>query len=147
MLSSAVRARHTVGIEVCCPPLPPGYVLFVLAYMCKRSVHVAASASRTLASACRCISLAARYWFSRPSALHSTEFAPFAIIELECCYLTDCKLSSVVTGNTAIIKSFTDLRSLLCCEQLWANASRAFCMLLSSMKSSRALANSCSSLS
>ena len=146
MSSSAVRARHTVGTEVCCPPLPPGYVLFVLAYMCRRSVHVAASASKTLASACRCISLAARYWFSWPSALHSREFAPFAM-KTGCRYLTDFKLPPVVTGKTANIESCTDLRSLLCCEQLWANASRAFCMLLSSMKSSKALANSCSSLS
>ncbi len=146
-MSSAARARHTVGTEVCCPPLPPGYVLFVLAYMCRRSVHVAASASRTLASACRCISLAARYWFCKPSALHSTEFAFFAIMKTGCCYLKSLKLPPVVTGNTANIESYTDLRSLLCCEQLWANASRAFCMLLSSMKSSKALANSCSSLS
>ena len=53
--------ERTVGTEVCCPPPPPGYVLLVRAYMCRSNFHVAASASKLLASACRCISLAALY--------------------------------------------------------------------------------------
>ena len=45
----------TVGRAVICPPKPAGYTLLVCAYKCTRSFQVAASASRAVASLCRCI--------------------------------------------------------------------------------------------